>query len=164
METHSYQVSAGWKMFAAMFGVGVTFFAGLFIWAVAYSEPGSMGAMGMAITYGFGFLLATLALLMAAGIISNRLELSEDHIEIYGEINGRRLLARRLERRDIAAKMFVPGAGSGYVLYPWRREQKKLPVSSIFASDDYLRRWIAAIPNADREFLRNRRKGLYDNR
>jgi hypothetical protein len=64
-------------------------------------------------------------------------------------------------RDDIAAKanisinvlMLMPT----YVLYPKEWNKKKLTIW-VPKEDDYFRNWIAGIPNADRQFIRNRRK------
>jgi len=66
----------------------------------------------------------------------------------------------RMLRSDIAAKkklgipsIFVPT----YVLYPKARNKKNLMIW-VPKEDDYFRSWIAGIPDADKQFFRNRRK------
>jgi hypothetical protein len=66
----------------------------------------------------------------------------------------------RMLRSDIAAKkklgipsIFMPT----YVLYPKAQDAKKLAIW-VPKEDDYFRSWIAGIPDADKQFFRDRRK------
>jgi hypothetical protein len=66
---------------------------------------------------------------------------------------------RRLERKEIAAKMVIPYYGKMYVLYPVRKSQKKLTVGIMGNEDEYFRQWMDSIPDADQKFLRGRLLG-----
>jgi hypothetical protein len=63
---------------------------------------------------------------------------------------------RRLERKEIGAKMITFIYVTIYVLYPRARDQKPLRIGMQGSEDDYFREWMDSIPNADAEFLRRR--------
>ena len=65
---------------------------------------------------------------------------------------------RRLERKDIGAKMTVFIYVPSYILYPRMKNQKPLRIGTMGSEDDYFRQWMDNIPNADREFFRRRRQ------
>ncbi len=66
---------------------------------------------------------------------------------------------RRLERKDIGAKMTIFIYVRTYILYPRTRNQKPLRIGMMGSEDDYYRQWVESIPEADKEFLRKRRQG-----
>jgi hypothetical protein len=82
------------------------------------------------------------------------------HIDLYPEAivvdSGLPFGYRRLERKDIAAKMITFVYVPIYVLYPKMKGQRALRVGTTGSKDDYFRQWMDGIPNADKDFLRKR--------
>lgn len=94
-----------------------------------------------------------------ATIIKFRFVLYDDAIEIIGIFTK-----RRVKQKDIGAKRFLMAGCPTYYLIPWKRRQRKIMIGVTFRPDEPFRSWMSKIPNADANFLRNRRRGLYEAR
>lgn len=155
MDVRIYRLSRGWRILAVLFGVcGV-----------------ALGATGLYVTLDPGpsfeyvhawplLLLAifeiAMALAFSVGLLTTRVELAPDRIEIYAHLFSRKLLRRCLLKTDIGAKKFVPLYGGAYYLYPRSRHQRRLAVSLNCVDEQIFRAWIDGIPNVSRSFLQGR--------
>jgi hypothetical protein len=90
---------------------------------------------------------------MAISTITTRVDLYPDAIEVRSALP---FLNRRLERKDIAAKTTTYLYIKMDVLYPRNKGQKRLSLGMLGTEDDYYREWMAGIPDADQNFLRDR--------
>jgi hypothetical protein len=113
----------------------------------------SAGAWGIALTSVLGTLGCGLGALMIISARTGRIDLYPDAIVVSSALS---FSDRRMERKDIAAKMVTFIYTKTYVLYPISKDQRKLTVGTIGNEDDYLREWMASIPDADKKFLRDR--------
>jgi hypothetical protein len=123
------------------------------------SIPGWHTAPWFVLTVG---LLGVALALFCTAVTTIKAIYDSDAVEIRGVIPfpwwmGRSRTGRML-RSDIGAKkrigfFFLPPT---YVLYPRARNKWTLTIW-IPKEDDYFRNWIAGIPDADRQFFRNRR-------
>lgn len=91
---------------------------------------------------------------MIISTIKGHLDLYPDAIET---ISGLPFWNRRLERKDIGAKMTTSIYVRTYILYPRTRKQRPLTIGMMGSEDEYYRQWMESIPEADKDFFRKRR-------
>lgn len=90
-----------------------------------------------------------------ASAIKSCVILDRDGIEVVSLFR-----TRRMERKDIGAKMYMFAGYPRYLLIPRSKKGRWLDVGLLFQTDETFKRWLASIPDVDREYLRNRRQGL----
>lgn len=147
-------------MFFVGVGAVLAFIGVFFITAPVWCYFAGIVLRGPLSAFAFTTVLGCLGLLlgsfMVVSTLTGRIDLYADAIEVHSVLPFGN---RRLERKDIAAKLttfiYVPT----YVLYPRRKDQKKLTIGLMGTEDDYYRQWMAGIPDADREFSKSRRTG-----
>ena len=155
-EVRIYRLSLGWRaaamVFATLAGCG-----GLWLmhWSFYADYINSKLAAGWAL-FTVGSLGIAEGAFVAIAIMTYKAVYDLAGVEIRCAIPFRGLHTRWL-RSDTAAKknasilMLMPA----YVLYPKERNARKFLIW-VPKEDDYFRNWIAAIPDADRQFFRNR--------
>ena len=156
---HVYRTPRAARIFFVGFGslfvvVGLFFFAAP-IWSslagITLRDP--IGAFTLTTVAGCcGFGIGALMIISSA----------TGHVDLYPDaiVVGSALLFwnRRLERKDIGAKMTMFIYVRTYILYPRTRDQKPLRIGMMGSEDDYYRQWMESIPEADKEFFRKRRQ------
>jgi hypothetical protein len=90
---------------------------------------------------------------LIAYVIKNKIVLYLGAIESVGIFK-----TCRIERADIGAKRVLPLPATTYVLYPVKREMRKMFVEVTFPLDDFFRQWMSGIPDVNRDFLHNRKR------
>src|SRR6266404_3292658 len=151
MEPRTYRTGIGWLVFTV--GVGAVMIALSIASMVIISFPDS--GVQIRAPLWIGYLFFSLGIVMGAfiavGMITNRVVLYPDAVEVACLFNK-----RRLERREIGAKMVMMTGCLTYVLYPWSKGKKKLSVGVVFPMDATFRDWMTGIPDADKAFFRGR--------
>jgi hypothetical protein len=125
-------------------------------WVVLWSDPPPPNRFAAAI---YGSSLGIACMLMGAGFI---LAAIKQHIILYADAieTVGIFFRRKLRREDIGAKAISPGIIPSTVLIPWRKDQRRMQIENSFNIDEVYRQWIDGIPDADRDFFRDRRRGL----
>jgi hypothetical protein len=154
MEPHVYRPGKGWLMFTVGVGVAMIILGIISITIISFPAPGVQVRAPIWIGYLFCSIAISMGGFIAAGMIANRVFLYTDAIEVAGLFNS-----RRLERREIGAKMVMAAGCLTYVLYPWSKDKKRLMVGVVFPLDAAFRDWMEGIPDADKAFFRGRRDG-----
>jgi len=159
-EPHVYRRSRGGRVFFVGVGAVLAFIGVFFITAPVWCYFADIVPRGPLSAFAFTTVLGCLGLslgsVMVISTLTGQIDLYADAIEVRSALPFGN---RRLERKDIAAKLTMFIYVPTYVLYPRRKDQKKLTVSVMGTEDDYYREWMAGIPDADREFFRSRRTG-----
>jgi hypothetical protein len=157
-ETRIYGQSLGWCIVAVAFAT-VTGCCGLWLlhWSFYADYMNSKLAAGWSLS-ALGSLYIASGALIAIAMATHKVVYGPDGVEIRCAIPFPRWTGWML-RSDIAAKRNVSifWLKPAYELYPKERNQRQLTIW-VPKRDDYFRNWIAGIPDADREFFRNRRR------
>ncbi|HUK58715.1 MAG TPA: hypothetical protein VLV50_05740 [Stellaceae bacterium] len=161
LQPHVYRTPSAAKIFFVCFGsllvAGGLFFFAAPIWtSLAGITPRGGAVEAFALTTVLGCCGFGTGALMIISSITGHVYLYPDAIVVGSALP---FWNRRLERKDIGAKMTMFIYVRTYVLYPRTRNQKPLRVGVMGSEDDFYRQWMESIPEADKDFLRRRRRG-----
>jgi hypothetical protein len=158
---HIYRTPRAAKLLFVCFGsflvAGGVFFFAAPIWASLGGITPRGGAVeAFALTTVVGCCGFGAGALMIISSITGHVDLYPDAIVVGSALP---FWNRRLERKNIGAKMTMFIYVRTYVLYPRTRTQKPLRIGMMGSEDDYYRNWMESIPEADKEFFRKRSQG-----